>query len=126
MNTITPTSVPAAQGVTRYRLYTVEHLPFGALPSYRDGGPAKVALPGWAVSTSTVSRLFSSSEVVADGTVTLNLRQYQPDTFDYTPHALDKTTYPTQADADRASYEVGASAYMVYDRDAADWGLPTE
>lgn len=126
MNTITPTSVPAAQGINRYRLYTVEHLPFGALPSYRDGGPASVAMPGWSKSTSTVSRLFSSSEVVADGTVTLNLRHYQPVTGGYEPHALDKTTYATQADADRASYEVGASAYMVYDCDAADWGLPTE
>lgn len=118
---MTITTIPAAQGRTTYRLYTVEDLPFDAIPTYRDGGPAKVSMPGWSKSTSSMCPIFSSPSVIAadDRRITLSLR------LNGEPHPLDKSTYATQDEADRAAYEVGASAFMVYDRDAAKWGLPT-
>jgi hypothetical protein len=45
---VSPTRVSPLQGERtelgdhRYRLYTVDHLPFDALPSYADGGPFPV------------------------------------------------------------------------------------
>lgn len=102
----------------RYRLYTVEHLPFDALPAYVDGGPAKVVLYRWATST-TFPTYVEGGGCTLD--VTLNVSG--PDGF---RHPLDGTVYATIRDAEQAVYEAGATAFMVYEREAARFGLPVE
>ncbi len=101
----------------RYRLYTIAHLPFDALPSYAEGGPAKVVLDPWDVST-------TSPTEGEGGRVTLNV---YPATSRQTGerHPLDGTRYDDREDADRAAYDAGLLAFMVYERDAARYGLPT-
>jgi hypothetical protein len=124
------TSVPKLQSDGRYRLYTSEHLDFDALPSYRDGGPSLVVVDGYCMSTSSVSG-FSSRAVLAadDGMHTLSLskpvRGFEWDITRRDKHPLDGTKYATAPDARRAAFDAGAMAYMVYERDAAKWGLPT-
>lgn len=113
----------------RYRLYTVDHLPFDALPSYGDGGPAKVVLDPWGTSTSSLCGFMSSPSVAAadDGMVTLNVyRVDSPASQPMVRHPLDGTRYATTRDADRAAYEAGVTAFMVYEREAARFGLPSE
>lgn len=134
-------SAPAIQGERepwrdgRYRIYTHEHLDFDALPSYRDGGPATVVVDGYSMSTSSVSRVLSSASVIAadDGMRTLNLSTPILDgegstavITGFDKHPLDGTRYATDVDARRAAFDAGALAFMVYERDAAKWGLPTE
>lgn len=112
----------------RYRVYTVAHLPFEALPAYADGGPATVALGVWGVSTSSLCRAFSSPSVAAadDGMHTLSVYRFAtPGGADIERHALDGTTYATGRDASRAAYEAGLLGFMVYERDAGRFGLPT-
>lgn len=135
------TSLPQVQGAHegwrdgRYRIYTAEHIDFDALPSYSDGGPAKVAHDGWCVSYSSLSRAMSSASVIAadDGMHTLSIHrgahyeQVDGETrYVAEYHPLDRTKYALQSDAQRAAFEGGATAFMVYERDAAKWGLPTE
>lgn len=111
-----------------YRVYGIEHLPFNALPAWRDGGPATVARDGWSKSTSSRCRALSSPSVIAgdDGMTTLNLRRLDPANPNGPgiPHELNGTRYALQSDADRAAYEAGATGFMVYTREAARWGLP--
>lgn len=126
--TVTPASVPPLRGDVhgtydgRYRLYGVEHLPWGALPAYRRGGPATVVRDGWNKSTSSLCRALSSPAVIAgdDGTHKLSL-SYRGE-----PHPLNGTRWALESDADEAAYNVGATAYYVPERDAARYGLPTE
>lgn len=109
----------------RYRLYTVDHVPFDFFPEYPEG-PASVVHTTWCKSTSRLDRFFSSPSVVAadDGLVTLNVYRFSGPT-DRTGerHPLDGTKYATTRDADRAAYEAGVTAFMVYERDAARFGL---
>lgn len=139
MTTITLTSVPEQRGEIRtyggdgrYRLYTIEHLPFDALPSYSDGGPATVTNDGWSMSTSSNCRIFSSPSVNAadDRMHTLRLTTHPvgvPWSLENdVKHPLNGTKYATAADAKRAAYEAGGIGFMVYNRDAAKWGLPTD
>lgn len=134
--TITPaptyTSLPEVSGTVsdsydgRYRLWTISHgVDFDALPSYYDGGPAIVVIDGWHKSTSSVCRALSSPSVVAadDGTHVLNLWQGTATSPAY--HELHGKHFPTDRDADRAAYNAGTTAFMVYERDAARFGLPT-
>lgn len=115
----------------RYRLYTVDSLPFDALPAYCDGGPAQVAHTDWAVAFPRTCRVFSSPSVVAadDGMITLDACKI-PLNLDLTKdplvveHPLNGTKYPTQRDADRAAYNAGLTAFMVYERHARRYGLP--
>jgi hypothetical protein len=129
-------ALPAVEGELwswrdgRYRLYTVDHVDFDALPAYGDGGPAKVVLDGWAMSTSSLSRALSSPSVVArdDGMHTLNIDRVvneRPGGGSADRHPLDGTRYATYRDADRAAYGAGIVGFMVYERDAAGFGLPT-
>ena len=112
---------------SRYRLYTVEHLPFDALPSYRDGGPSTVVVNGWSTSTSSLCGVFSSPSVVAadDRKFTVSAHRvgdYSNPGAQYAPkHPLDGQKFGTQTDADRALYEAGLTAKMVYLRDAHKW-----
>lgn len=116
----------------RYRLYTIEHVPFGTFPAYTDGGPSRVTYNGWGVSSSSLDRVLSSRDVIAqdDGKVTLNISRYHgPVCGPYDPaliekHPLDGTKHATQHDADQAAYEAGCLAYMVYEKDRARYGLP--
>ncbi len=118
----------------RYRVYTVELLPFDALPAYADGGPSKVVLDGWGVSFSRLCRALSSASVAAadDGMITLKVYEVRQG-FNWAPcvpgdtrerHPLDGTKYATQRDADRAAYEAGLTGFMVYEKHAAGYGLP--
>jgi hypothetical protein len=133
----TVTSAPQIEGKrepwgdSRYRIYTHEHISFDALPSYRDGGPATVVVDGYSMSTSSVSG-FSSRSVLAadDGMHTLSLskpiRGDECEITRFDKHPLDGTKYAIERDAKRAAFDAGALAFMVYERDAAKWGLPTE
>lgn len=131
------TSVPELQGEittygydSRYRLYTAEHVAFDALPTYRDGGPARVAHTDWSSSTSSLCRGLSSPSVVAasDGRITINSTRgghYEDGQYVVERHPLDGTHYATQTEANRATFEGGLTAFMVYERNAAKYGLPT-
>lgn len=144
----TVTTKPAIQGRGpsapgdydgRYRLYTVDHVPFDRFPSYSDGGPSTVTHNGWNISTSSTCRVFSSPSVVAadDGMHTLRVTRdgRYVDTgvigphgtpvkeYVVTRHPLDGTKYATKRDADRAAYEAGALAFMVYEKNAAKYDL---
>lgn len=102
----------------RYRLYTVAEVPFGTFPEY-PSGPGRVVIDGWHMSTSSLSRAFSSPSVVTadDGMHTLSLSRHD-ETGERMRHELDGTKYPTSEGASRAAYEAGCLAYMVYERDA--------
>ena len=104
----------------RYRLYTVNHVPYGTYPRYVDGGPAMVVVDGWGKSVSSLCRIFSSQSVIEadDRQHTLSLRRAGG------LHSLNGTKYPTSEAADQAAYEVGATAYMVYERNAREGPEP--
>lgn len=118
-------ALPPLQGVCsptydgRYRLYTVDHLPFDALPAYSDGGPAMVAVGEWCVSyvvdhsTDWACTLKVYRAAGAAGTADEH-------------HPLYGATYTDIRDAERAAYEAGALAFAVYERDASRWDLPSE
>lgn len=129
--TITATEIPApakSVGPRPYRLWTVEHIEFDALPAYRDGGPAMVTVTPWYVSTSSLCPVFSSPSVVAadDGMVTLNIHRVCHELPGYVTegHVLDGTKYPTDREANRAAFRGGCLAFMVYDDEAERYGLP--
>ena len=100
-------------GDGRYRVYTIEHIPFDTLSPWNAGGPRMVTIDGWGVSK--------------DGYKDVTLSVFR---FDHmtrssaTPHpTLDGATYATFLDADRAAYEAGVLGFMVYERDAERFGL---
>lgn len=110
-----PTLIQTTPRSRPYRLYTIEHVPYGHFPRYSEGGPAMVTSSvAWSKSTSSTSLLWSSPSIAAAAAadplpVTLNLR------YQGAPHELDGTRYATQEAADQAAYEAGATAYMVYE-----------
>lgn len=123
---------PEIQGLLRkpYRLWTIEHIPFDRLPAYSNGGPARVALDPWSISTSQLCKLFTSSSVIekaraagTDNQVTLNAREIFLDGRPTRPHALDKTVYSSKRAADRAAYEAGLTAFLVYECDERKYNL---
>jgi hypothetical protein len=132
---MTTTSQPELRGMQtasydgRYRLYTADHLPYDALPRYRDGGPATVTLEPWSVSYSGLDRMFSSRSVVEadDGQWELHVyRVISQSPYANEKHPLYGTKYPTMDDASRAAYEAGCLGLMIYEKDAAKWGLGQE
>lgn len=98
----------------RHRTYTRDVLPFDALPAYVHGGPALVALPGWATS--------STSGTGIDG-YRVNIRRVDADGRTIDRHELDGTTYPTLHDADRVMYDAGAVGFFVQESDRLMYGL---
>lgn len=99
----------------RYRLYTVDRLPFDALPPYEEGGPAKVVLNPWGCSTESSC---------CDDKITLKI--YRVDGSVGQPmerHPLYGTRYDTRRDADRAAYNAGVTAFFVFEKDAASYGF---
>lgn len=122
---ITPATIPdlygdvTALGDYRYRLYTVAELPFEAMLGRRDGGPGMAVIDGWAVGyTGTKPARLNARR----GGYTEEGR-YDPNLVER--HELDGVEYPTMRDAERAAYDAGLLAFMVYERDAARFGLPT-
>ena len=95
-----------------YRLYTVHYLPYDAVPSYMDGGPAKVVLEPWAT-----TRVHPSSR--AD--FQCSLKAYNPTTGER--HPLDGTLYDSSEAADRAAYEAGLTAFFIPEDKAPHYGL---
>lgn len=86
----------------RYVLQTVADVPFGYYPDWDHGGPALVVVDGWGTSLSH-----------GDGIDGYRINAYR---VPYTGerHALDGTCYPTRSEADKAKYDAGLIAYMVY------------
>lgn len=119
----------------RYRLYTHENVAFDDVTPYGEGGPSLVAHSDWHTSTSSTSRLFSSREVVAldDGMHTVRAsREGHYEMVDgeqryvTVKHDLDGQKFATKRDADRAKFDAGLVAFMVYDRKATEQGFPVE
>lgn len=108
----------------RYRLYTVDDVPFNRFPEY-PAGPSTVVVDGWSKSTSSLSRIFSSPSVVAadDGLHKLRLTRHDGTGAVVERHALDGGKYRSQREATRAAYEAGCLAFMVYEKDADRYGL---
>lgn len=101
--------------LSTYTLYTVDDVPFGT----QFDSPRRVGrvTTGWNVSTTSLCKFFSSPSVVAadDGMITLNVFRYASATSrECERHPLDGTRYPSKEDADRAAYDAGLLAYMVY------------
>lgn len=119
-------SKPELQGFSKerqYRLYTVEHVPFETFPAYAEGGPATTAHTEWSVSGSYLNRALSSPSVVAadDGLYTLHVYRFEGSVTASIKHELDGTKYATDREATKAAYEAGVLAFMVYERDEAQW-----
>jgi hypothetical protein len=114
---------PSSNGY--YRLWTVGNgLDFDALPAYSDGGPPIVTVGGWIVSTSTTTRVrYDGGASEDDGMHTLSV--WRGDHAKPEQHPLCGTKYLSRRDADRAAYQAGVAAFMVYDRDTFRLGLPT-
>lgn len=98
----------------RARFYTVEHLPFDAMPA--RGGPYLAGLDRWAVSYSQSHRT---------GMWTLSVVRLEGRDVKIVRHELCDTTWPTGSDAQEAAYNAGVVGFMVYEKDAARWNLPT-
>jgi hypothetical protein len=92
---------------------------------YANGGPCKVVIDGWCVSLS----IPSSPSVIAEHDGKIKLHAYKPGRdaqgrYASTRHPLDGTHWDTTRDAWQAAYTAGLNAFMVYERHAAEWGLP--
>jgi hypothetical protein len=113
------TGIPPLGGHTygavdgRYRLWTSAHgVQFGDLPAHHHGGPALVG-NGWAC------------RIEADGGQHM-VRAVRGTTGVVEVHPLHGQWFATKRDADRAAYTAGLTAYLVYERSAAAYGLPTD
>lgn len=111
----------------RYRIWTVNEVPWGRFPSWPEGPPT-VAHTEWGVSYPRLCRWLSSPEVVAadDGMVELSVSRLQRNDDGRTEiirHPLNGSKYATDDDAQRAAYEAGLTAYMLYVRDEARHGI---
>lgn len=104
-------------GQWQYRLYTVEHIPFEAFPSYSEGGPATVTHTGWAVSAVKLYSEETSAASHEDGAHVLNV--YRLEGSKLVNHPLDGTQYPSSREAKKAAYAAGLLAFQVYERNAA-------
>lgn len=114
----------------RYRIWTVNEVPYGRFPTYADHGPSAVPMvthTEWGVSYPRLCRVLSPPSVVAadDGKIELSISRIveKPGNYDVIRHPLDGTKYDTDSDAQRAAYEAGVVAYMVYVKDEAKYGL---
>lgn len=110
----------------RHRIWTAANgLRFDDVPTSYEGGPAEVPLDGWHLSAQSTTRFPRSASLFADdrGPTTIRVWRGNPATGER--HPLDGTEYVTGRDADRAAYKAGLIGFMVYDKDAADYGLPT-
>lgn len=124
---ITATVIPDPQSFVPGRLlriWTAAHTTWDAVHAEGTangvGVPPLVVVAAWAVSYSIVAgqpvvlhaRTISTAPATAGETLTR--------------HALDGTTYPTMADAQRAAFDAELIGFKVNDFDAARYGFPTE
>jgi len=95
-----------------YRLWDIAHTTWADRPA-----GTLVAHDGWGVSYSMLDVTFSSREVVAEDDLKVTLRLYRTDDGggSFTYHDLHNTKYDTQDEAQRAAFEAGALAVMVYE-----------
>lgn len=102
-----PTSRP-------YQLWTIADTSWRNRPA-----GSTVTNDGWGVSYSSLSRIFSSAAMVEgdDGKVELHIYRTEDGGGSFTYHELHKTRYDTQDEAQRAAFEAGALAVMVYVED---------
>lgn len=117
---IHPASLPTLKGSGfrgGYRMYTVDHIPFDALPAYSDGGPGMATHNGWCV----------SYEMGGEPGVVLHVYRSYADSEPVPGkhHALYGTRYDDEQSARRAAYEAGAVGFQVFDEHAPLWGLPS-
>jgi hypothetical protein len=108
----------------RYRLWTVSDVPFDFFPSRKKGGPNFTVHTKWRKSlTTTYDSITYENQI---GGVELNISRFDDMTLK-TPqriaHPLDGTEWETEEEADRAAYEAGVIAFMVYVRDEAKYGI---
>jgi hypothetical protein len=89
-----------------YTLYTIEDVPFGHFPAY-PVGPATVRNGDWYVSIST-----NDAE---PGAVSGAFKVISESPYRTERHPLDKVAFPDRDAAEKAQYEAGLTAYMVYD-----------
>jgi len=112
----------------RYRIWTVNDIPFDRLATNEYDRPGMVTHTEWGVSYPRMRRVLSSPEVVAadDGKIELSISriEHKPEGgCDIIKHPLDGTRYDTDRDVSRAAYEAGVIAFMVYVKDEAKYGL---
>lgn len=113
---------PIVKGaLTEYRLWTVQHIPFDR---FERGNPPLVVIDDWSISTESGLRLVYDGfdpEPLYGGMVQLNAHRiisWNPYQVEY--HELHLSRYATRRDAERAAYEAGLMAYMIYtDREAS-------
>ena len=130
-------SVPPLRGTVhhdgydgRYRVWTAANgIIFDALPGFQSGGPTMVAINGWSFSTSRLCRALSSASVADadDGMHTVGCSRGRGEEQEATEKhpLLNGRKFPLRRDADRAAYDAGVLGFMVYERDADRYGLPT-
>jgi hypothetical protein len=92
----------------RYRMWTVDHIPFDEIPAYDPGtGVGLVAVDGWGLNW------------YGDA-----LYAYRKETDEYHP-LHGQRGYSTRNDANRAWYDAGLMGLMAYENVAAQFGLPS-
>lgn len=109
---------------TRYRVWTVNHIPYDHIPRYADGGAAIVVLDGWSTSTSSLNlgMSYGLDPATVDRRHTLHISQWDGSRQIGT-HPLDGTRYDTREEADRAAYDAGLTGFFVKVADEAKYGL---
>jgi hypothetical protein len=125
---------------TRYRIYTQDFLPWGALPLWEDGGPQTIALTEWTVQYLVVG--FTSCDEPGYDTADLELYihrevpcrhsrydyghtwRYPCTTTEY--HPLSGTRWSGRSAARGAVYERGLIGLKVMERDAPGYGFRPE
>jgi hypothetical protein len=124
MATLTTPPLNSSAGLRGgYRLWTAAHgLDFDAMP---ERGAQLVPFNGWHAPKTCLCRSQSSASVVAADDNMVTLGMWRGDAAKPQRHALDGTKYPTHLDANRAAYNAGAMAFMVYEDQAGRFGLPT-
>lgn len=118
-----PPIIQSVPGSRPYRLYTIEHVPYGAFPRYRDGGPSMVAYDGWSVSTSSQTTAFGGTITEPGHKVRVMrnpCRLGEPyDATKTEQHPIDGQVFATDDEAVQAQYEAGVLAYMVFEPGSA-------
>lgn len=118
--TALPAIIQTVPSSRPYRLFTIEHVPFGHFPTYAEGGPATVSHTKWTTSLTGPATGLYIDEIKGDPRWTVNVHYnpcqmgqvYDPEKTEY--HSLDGQKFDTKEEADRAKYEAGLIAYMVY------------
>lgn len=90
-----------------YTLKTVTDVPFGTYPEHLEGGPALVSLDGWNTSLTHGDGI--------DGFQVGAFKVISQSPWVTEEHELDGQVFPTNEEGQRAKYNAGLTAYMVYD-----------